>query len=448
MVGTLGGVVALVLIVSVFAGFSDTAAVVTARDQPHIVVAGAGALLHALVVIVLSAPLILFGGTLGKLLTKEPSLLVTWTTLLRWLLWLPLIESITAFVAIYFQRVGKLQEAALLAMTQPFVYLVLAASSLATRAPIEALGVAQIVAASAGAIAALGLWRGSPRASLASFSAVRLVVRETARQWSAGAAGFLSERVDNLLVGGTLGAAAMGFYSFGWNASRFPIGVLSRVLRSALLPALASLGTQSEGSVSLVRRALGGLLVASSAISLMVFIAGREVTVHLMGVKWSSSGACLEIMAGSILLSPILFVGIQVMTAARQAHRLFACSLAQLALQAAFIPLLAGFLGERGAALVDIGSVATAAIMTAAMGRSFGMPSLRMVFGTLLGPPAIVALGIAAVARFAGWDSPTGAGATAASAFLSLVAFVTIMAVLQPERFRELAALAPGRGAV
>ena len=234
-IGVLGLAVMVSAIVSMIGSYAETAGVIARSPSSDAALSGAAALWRGGVTLVL----ILF---LHANLARMAALVATGATsyfeqLAGLMLLVPAIESLAAHPRVLLQRRLRLRLVVALQFVQALAFVGMGAALVLAGYGVWGVVWAQIFSSS---LATGAFWAGVLRSDQAvptpSRDATRAVGRSAARLFTGGFAGFLSERVDNFLVGGALGPASMSFYSMAWTASRTPVFMLSRALNAVMLP--------------------------------------------------------------------------------------------------------------------------------------------------------------------------------------------------------------------
>lgn len=398
-IGTLGLVIMPVMVVSMLGSYFEAAGLVargTFSEASRCTAALVLRLLTASVVLVVVA--FFFSPYSLSLLRSEANVALAQKLVLV-LATLPFIEAFTGYPLLWLQRHLRIGRASVPQSAQAIAYGLLGCGALLAGLGVVGLAVVQIGSALLAAVLAWSFLAGD---GLSSFSfdrnATKAVLREGLRQTMGGLGGFLSERTDNLLLAARLGPGPMSIYSLAWTGSRVPIGIVSRIGRSVLLPQFAAATGTDEVFRGAVK-ALGRGFLFSTIAALVSAVSGEELTVFVLGERWRQAGECLELMSGSIFLAPLLFVGVAVVQQAGRAHLLVAASGLQIALQFALIPTLADVWGPRGVAGLDVLSTVAATCMVLFVSGS-GRRIARAGLGQMRWPLALAALAYIAVLPF------------------------------------------------
>ncbi|HUS11512.1 MAG TPA: oligosaccharide flippase family protein [Pyrinomonadaceae bacterium] len=115
-------------------------------------------------------------------------------------------------------------------------------------------------------------------------------------------ASYVTNMADNVMVGRLLGTGALGNYSLAFNIASAPIIVLVFALASVFFPAYAEIAAQPER----LELAFTKVFSISSVIMLMstlpLFLLSGEIIQLLFGVKWTTAGTVLRVLALGIPL--------------------------------------------------------------------------------------------------------------------------------------------------
>lgn len=400
--------------------------------------AGTGLTLRLLVVCALLGGGLLAWDLIVRGFFENPTQLAHARGLARIMALLPLLEAFTGMGVVVLQRRLVLRGVVVCQAFQPLVYSLLGLVLLGSGQGIIGLAWAQIAGASTSLAAVLFLMTRTGRLNLVvSWTALGVLGRESLRQALAGIVGFLTEKVDNLLVAGTLGPTALSYYSFAWTASRLPISIFSRIARAVFLPVVVA-KERGEPRARILESGLRMALPLSFWIGSLVAIRGSQVLTLVLGNRWIAAGHCLEIMAGTIALSPLLFFAATAIQASGLAHRLGPLAGGtQLALQLLLIPVAVRKVGERGAAVVDVLAFLGATVVVLAGARRVGGPSLvgiRRGLGSCLASSAVT------VAGFLSLPSPPSptVGILLASLLLATVSYFSVLGILDRRLLTEL----------
>lgn len=127
-------------------------------------------------------------------------------------------------------------------------------------------------------------------------------------------AAYVSNVLDNIMVGRFLGTAALGNYSLAFNIASAPIIVVIFSVTTVLLPAYAELNSQNPRMLEpAFAKAFNATLIITLAIAVPVFFLADEIVRLLFGIRWTTAGSVLRILAlaiplrGATLISSTVF---------------------------------------------------------------------------------------------------------------------------------------------
>lgn len=120
--------------------------------------------------------------------------------------------------------------------------------------------------------------------------------------------GYVSEHVDNLIVGKSLGMTALGFYEKSYNLIRLPVSELSGRLGVVIFPALARMqGEPGRFRAAFRKAALGMSLIGYPLFATFAVLGGPLILV-LYGAQWAPAIVPFQILAvaGPLRMTAIL----------------------------------------------------------------------------------------------------------------------------------------------
>ena len=170
--------------------------------------------------------------------------------------------------------------------------------------------------------------------------------------------GYLNGRVDNLLVAGVLGPAAMSFYGMAWSASRIPVWILQQALGLVLVPTLARAQSDAERMERIIRESLRHSYLLLAPACALLFVTANLLVATVLGMKWLPLVPVLQIMSVTILVGPIVIASNGLLVATDRGHLTSLASGAQLITLVLTMGPLAACWGILGAALGDLLAVA------------------------------------------------------------------------------------------
>jgi O-antigen/teichoic acid export membrane protein len=176
--------------------------------------------------------------------------------------------------------------------------------------------------------------------------------------------GYLNGRVDNLLVAGVLGPAAMSFYGMAWSASRIPVWILHQALGLVLVPTLARVRSDAERMERIILESLRHSYLLLAPACALLFVTADSLVVTVLGMKWLPVVPVLQVMSVTILVGPLVTASNGLLVATDRGHLTSLATGAQLVTLVLTVSPLAAWWGILGAALGDL--VATA-VLTATL---------------------------------------------------------------------------------
>jgi PST family polysaccharide transporter len=107
---------------------------------------------------------------------------------------------------------------------------------------------------------------------------------------------FMLVNVDYVVVGATLGAAALGLYTIAFNVSSWPSTLVVAAVRRVSMPAFARFEKDGRGDEGFRR---GMVLVVGVTAPLLVLLAcnGQDVIVFLYGERWAAAAVAVPALA-------------------------------------------------------------------------------------------------------------------------------------------------------
>lgn len=99
-------------------------------------------------------------------------------------------------------------------------------------------------------------------------------------------ANYFAGQGDNLVIGKTLSADALGYYSRAYQLMVAPVRLIGQSLNIVLFPALSSIQTDKEKVKKAYFKSTQLVAYASLLISTILFINAKEIVLILLGEKW------------------------------------------------------------------------------------------------------------------------------------------------------------------
>ena len=183
--------------------------------------------------------------------------------------------------------------------------------------------------------------------------------------------GYLNGRVDNVLVAGVLGPAAMSFYGMAWSTSRIPAWILSQALGLVLVPTLARVRSNAERMERVILEALRHSYLLLAPACALLFVSADSLVVVVLGMKWLPVIPVLQIMSVTVLVGPLVIASNGLLVATDRGHLTSLATGAQLVTLVLTVGPLAAWWGIVGAALGDlVGTAVLTATLIALCRRS------------------------------------------------------------------------------
>ena len=186
----------------------------------------------------------------------------------------------------------------------------------------------------------------------------------TVRVFVGSFVGYLNGRVDNILVAGVLGPAAMSFYGMAWSASRIPAWILHQALGLVLVPTLARVRSDAERMEQVILESLRHAYLLMAPACALLFVTADSLVVTVLGMKWLPVVPVLQVMSVTVLVGPVVIASNGLLVATDRGHLTSLATGAQLVTLVLTVGPLAAWWGILGAALGDL---VAAAVLTATL---------------------------------------------------------------------------------
>jgi O-antigen/teichoic acid export membrane protein len=264
---------------------------------------------------------------------------------------------------------------------------------------LEALCAAVVVAQSVGGLVAwMAFLRRRDRAVSVDSAQQqwRLPVGQYVRLLTSATLGYANMRLDNFLVGATLGPSSMALYSMAWTASRSVAFLLGQTYNSAVLPILAVSAREPERlaqqSATAFRWALWGTTGAAAA----VWVTCDPLVPLVLGEQWRPAVVPLRVMLLSLLTAPLISGAQSAIVAEGHAVRVGMATVANAIVVLVAVPSAARAWGLVGAAIADLAAAGTVAAVLAASSAGFRRGLRLLPLRTLAVPLLLAVVGSAA----------------------------------------------------
>lgn len=431
-VGLLGLSVIVIGVVSMLGYYPETAAVTARRegtDQQYAIAATGvriGITVFFLTMLWLTFPVV------ARYLTGKDDGAIGLAELLGVLAWMPVLELVSGYPQVVMQRRLDLNFIAWLQILQPLFFVGSAVALLMTGHGYIGVAWANVAA---GALIALLLWWRLLSTTSAGCRVwpSRVVWRETSRGTAkvfiGGFGGYLGARVDNLLVAGSIGPAAMSFYSMAWNASRTPANVFAKAISFVLVPALARIQDDPLRVQRALRECVRNSYLLLAPACAILFVTAPLLVNYVIGPKWLPLVPALRVMCFTVLAVPILFASGALLVGTGRAHLTGIATSIQLGALFIAIPPLTARWGVVGAAYADCVAVF---LLTLALGATawFATRQIGLSILKTAGLPLLAAVSSGCFAFILTSSIPSDVLGFALGVSMTLLGYVLIVAVL------------------
>ncbi|HEY3137907.1 MAG TPA: oligosaccharide flippase family protein [Blastocatellia bacterium] len=411
-VGLLGLAVIVIGVISMLGFYPETAAVAARGGRSDHQYAFAATEVRAVIIALSLALLWLTFPVVAHYLTGKEDAAIPLRQLLGVLAWMPVLELLSGYPQIVMQRRLQLNYIARLQIIQPIVFVGLAVAFLLTGRGY--IGVAWASVVSAAMTAAMLwwrlLWRRGPAWEFWPSRSVRYeLMSGTAKVFAGGFGGYLTTRVDNVIVSGVLGLASMSFYSMAWNASRTPVLIFNKAISFVLMPTLARIQDESIRMQRAVRECLQYSNLLLVPICAALFVSAPSLVSIVIGPKWLPMVPCLRIMCLTALLHPAVFVANALLVSRGRAHLSGIATALQLLALVVLIPVLANRWGIIGAALGDFAAVTILGVALYWTARAVAREISWNMLSTFVGPLIAATAASFVALNIAGYINPVSA---------------------------------------
>ena len=121
----------------------------------------------------------------------------------------------------------------------------------------------------------------------------------------AGVLNYVVRNSDNIIIGRSIGAEALGLYSRAYSLLMLPIGQLTAPLTAVAVPVLSRLQSDSGSYSSFYLRALKTLAYCSMPIVTLLGSLSHEIIAVILGSNWESVGSIFKILSIAAFFSPV-----------------------------------------------------------------------------------------------------------------------------------------------
>jgi len=112
---------------------------------------------------------------------------------------------------------------------------------------------------------------------------------------------YLANQGDNLVIGRTLGAAALGIYGRAHQFMVMPAGLFGNALDKALFPAMAKVQDDKHRLAKAYLTGINIIALVAIPLSIIIILLAREIVLVLLGSAWTNVILPLQILACSLL---------------------------------------------------------------------------------------------------------------------------------------------------
>jgi PST family polysaccharide transporter len=114
-------------------------------------------------------------------------------------------------------------------------------------------------------------------------------------------ANYIALQGDNLVVGRTLGPAALGFYGRAYQLMTAPAHGIGLVLDNVLFPAMAKVQDDQKRLTLSYRRGITLIALVVLPPSIIILVVAPEIVHVLLGARWASTVAPFQVLAAGML---------------------------------------------------------------------------------------------------------------------------------------------------
>lgn len=114
---------------------------------------------------------------------------------------------------------------------------------------------------------------------------------------ASGIFAYIAEEGDSFVVGKVLGAPSLGVYQMAYKISMLPISEISNVVSGVVFPVYAKIVHDKNRLWAAFVRTLSYTMIASFALSLLIFLFPKQIVLILLGNNWLAAVPVLQILA-------------------------------------------------------------------------------------------------------------------------------------------------------
>ena len=107
----------------------------------------------------------------------------------------------------------------------------------------------------------------------------------------------ISTQVDKMIIGGALGAHALGIYTIAWELIVLPFSYINRIINNTAYPIFSSIKKESQRIGKYYLEIMSVLIPLHAFIYLLIGILGPTLVYYFYGANWSEAGIIVSILA-------------------------------------------------------------------------------------------------------------------------------------------------------
>jgi O-antigen/teichoic acid export membrane protein len=222
----------------------------------------------------------------------------------------------------------------------------------------------------------------------------RTVWRESvlgsSRVFLGGFAGYLGNRLDNLLVAGAMGPTVMSYYSMAWNASRTPTGTIAKAITFVLIPTFARMQNETERVERGLKECLEVSYMALAPVCALMLVCAPDLVTTVLGPKWMPIVPALRLMSVTVLVGPLVEASNALLVGTGRAQLSVVAGVVRVVVLLILMQPLAGRWGLSGAVWGDLISSLVSAIALFAVVQA-AVRKVRWPLASALACPVLAA---------------------------------------------------------
>ena len=133
---------------------------------------------------------------------------------------------------------------------------------------------------------------------------------------------YFSRNLDNVLIGRSVGAVALGLYSRAYNLLMFPMRQVNQPLQNVAMPVLSRLQNEPAMYRNYYCRACNFIAYATGPMIALLGAASGPIVIVLLGEKWREASGIFTYLAIAAIFQPILWTGAWVLMSLGRPQRL------------------------------------------------------------------------------------------------------------------------------